>query len=394
MSRPAGGIGLKPFAAGALGGIAGYWPADSLVKRYVNALERQARLPQWWAPLYEASCNRSIFLSGAWLQCWLEVYGDDFEGFWVRWEDNGVVVGGCLLLARTISRSCVRLRTLYLNATGEARARTPLAEFNAVLHLTGFDAVIAADLACLLAEMPWDRLLICGHEDSGILGSLIPGLPAALVERELEPAPFVDLAAIAGASFEASLSGNTRGQVRRSQRLYEQRSGPVTIERASTREQALQYFHELTRLSNARWRAKGETGSFSSPAVLDFHQRLLACSWSRQGIDLICIRAGTEVVGYLYNFTDRGKVYFFQSGFAYAAGAKLKPGLLTHFLAIEYYAGQGFQEYDFLAGDARYKRSLAKRHRDLFWTVVYRDRPSMRFLLRIRRLKLQKMLQG
>jgi len=364
------------------------------VKRYVTPLERQDQLPQWWPPLYEASCNRSIFLSGAWLQCWLEVYGDDFEGLWVRWESNGNVVGGCLLLARTISRFYLRIRTIYLNATGEARERTPFAEFNAVLHLPGFDAPIAADLACLLADMPWDSLLISGHESSGILDNLIPMLPAALVERELKPAPFIDLAAIAASSFDACLSSNTRGQLRRSRRLYEQSSGRIRIERASTLEQAVQYFHELIQLSNARLRAKGETGSFSSTAVLDFHQRLLACLWPRQGIDLICVRAGDEVLGYLYNFTDSGKVYFFQSGFSFAEDAKLKPGLLTHFLAIQDYARRGFREYDLLAGDARYKRSLAKQHRNLFWTVVYRDRPSMRLLLWIRRFKPRRTLQG
>ena len=387
-------VGRKLFAQSAQGGITGYQAADSLVNRYVTLLKRQARLPQWWVPLYDASCNRSVFLSGAWLQCWLEVYGDDFDGFWVRWEEDGVVVGGCLFLERTISRSCIRLRTLYLNATGEARERTPLAEFNSILHITGFDDVIAADLARLLAEKRWDRLLVGGHEDSGLLGSLIPRLPAALVERELQPAPFVDLTTTAGTSFKVSLSSNTRSQVRRSQRLYEQKSGRIRIERASSLEQALQYFHELTRMSNARWLAKGETGSFSSPAVVDFHRRLLACLWPLHGIDLLCVRAGNEALGYLYNFLDRGKVCFFQSGFAYPADARLKPGLLTHFLAIEHYAGLGFQEYDFLAGDARYKRSLAKRHRDLIWTVVYRDRLAMRLLLWTRRFKPGAMLRG
>ncbi len=364
------------------------------MKRHVTPLERSARLPLWWAPLYNASCNRSIFLSGDWLQCWLEVYGEDFEGFWVRWENDGVVVGSCLFLARTVSRSFIRLRTLYLNATGEASARTPLAEFNAVLHLPGFEDAVGDDLARLLAEMPWDRLLISGHEDCGILGSLIPRLPAALVERELKPAPFVDLAAIAGAAFETTLGSSTRSQLRRCRRLYEQRLGPLRIERAATYEAALKYFHELTRLNNSRWQSKGETGSFSSPEVLDFHRRLLACLWPGQGIDLLCVRAGDEALGYLYNFTDRGKVYFFQSGFAYAADARLKPGLLTHSLAIDYYARLGLREYDFLAGDARYKRSLAKCHRNLFWTIAYRDRSWVRFLLWMRRFKPKTTLQG
>jgi CelD/BcsL family acetyltransferase involved in cellulose biosynthesis len=40
---------------------------------------------------------------------------------------------------------------------------------------------------------------------------------------------------------------------------------------------------------------------------------------------------------------------------------KLKPGLVAHFLAIEYYKKLGFEVYDFMGGDARYKASFSNK---------------------------------
>ena len=82
----------------------------------------------------------------------------------------------------------------------------------------------------------------------------------------------------------------------------------------------------------------------------------------------------------------QGKVFFFQSGFDYELDPARSPGMLTHALAIEHYRGRAMQEYDFLAGDARYKRSLANRCRDLHWAVLYKDQLWARAFLFGRRV--------
>ena len=58
----------------------------------------------------------------------------------------------------------------------------------------------------------------------------------------------------------------------------------------------------------------------------------------------------------------------YQSGFAYpeAAGPR-KPGLTTHWLAIEMYRAEGMRLYDFLAGEDRYKTSLSNAEIALHW---------------------------
>lgn len=354
------------------------------MRRHIESATCRAAVPAWWGPLYDASCNRSIFLSEAWIQNWLDIYGADFEVQWIHWTSGEMVVGGCLLLRRTISVRFVKLRTLYVNATGDAKFRTPLAEFNDILHLPGFEEEIAADFAQVVRSMSWSRLLLSGYLDQSLLRRCIPGLPACRVEREVRVAPFVDLRAIHDEPFEASLSGNARYQIRRTNKLYEQRFGAVTISRAHETEQAQRSLDELAALHNARWKGRGIEGSFETTEVVEFHRRMIAQLVPRGSLDLMVARAGERAIGYLYNLIDRGKVYFFQSGFAAEDDSKVKPGLLTHALAIEYYRRGSLREYDFLAGDAQYKRSLAKQHRELYWTIVYRDKLAIRALLWLR----------
>ena len=105
---------------------------------------------------------------------------------------------------------------------------------------------------------------------------------------------------------------------------------------------------------------------------------------------LLELRAGEEIIGVLYNFVYRGRVYFYQSGFRYSEDSRLKPGLLSHYLAIRHCLAQPIlTEYDFLAGDAQYKRSLAADLRPLTWMVVRRSTPAT-FLFRALRFTKRK----
>jgi CelD/BcsL family acetyltransferase involved in cellulose biosynthesis len=362
----------------------GAFAARLPVRAAISPLVSGAAIPQWWEPLSRSSCNGSVFLSSAWMQSWLEVYGNDFQGQWIRWEHERETVGGCLLVSRIVWKRCIPMRSLYLNATGEVIERAPLAEFNDILHVPGYGEAIAADFARLVQTMAWDRLLLSGYEERGVLDRLIPLLPAAEVHHEPRAAPYVDIAALPEKEFMATLTGKAGNHIRRNFRLHEEEHGELSVTTASSLEQAMQYFREMAILHNARWKSKGQDGSFSSPAVVDFHQRLIKRLWPGQTVDLVCVRGTRSIIGYLYNFIAQGKVYFFQSGFTYQDNSKLSPGLLTHSISIEHYRQRGFREYDMLAGDARYKRALAKDSRTLHWTVVYRDRIWIRAALWLR----------
>ena len=87
---------------------------------------------------------------------------------------------------------------------------------------------------------------------------------------------------------------------------------------------------------------------------------------------MLQISAGDLVLGYLYNVRLNGRVFTYQSGFDYigctdAVGPHAKPGLTYHHAAILRAQAEGATAYDFLAGPDRYKTSLARAAKRLYW---------------------------
>lgn len=356
------------------------------MKRRIAPFASTGPLPEWWTPLFDASGSDSVFLSPAWMSNWIAVYGADFTGSWVHWEIGGRVVAGCLLLERVIRVKGVPFRSQFLNATGKAGSPTPLAEFNDVLHLPGHADAVAADFVHLLQERSWGRLLLSGHEHGGVVGRALAHVGGTQTEQRRQPSPFVDLRALGDKAFETTVTGKSGTSLRRNRRDYEALLGPIEVRRADGTDEALRFFHEMRELHLARWTDLDRSTSLAADAVVDFHERVIRALVPSGGVDLLRVGTGERAVGYLYNFVVRGKAAMFQSGFDYDASSRRSPGLLTHALAIEHYRRRGLREYDFLCGDAQYKRTLCNGARELMWTTVYRNRPWIRMLLAARRL--------
>ena len=344
-------------------------------------------LPEWWAPLFEASGSDSVFLSPAWVASWVAVYGVDFTGSWVRWEVDGRVVAGCLLVERVIRIKGVPFRSQFLNATGKAEAPTPLAEFNDVLHLPGHGDAVGADFVQLLRERAWGRLLLSGHQADSVVGRALAAVGGTQTEQRCQPSPFVDLRVLGDKPFESTVTGKSGTNLRRNRRDYEAQLGEIGVQRAQSLDEALHFFDELRVLHLARWTDLDRSTSLAADAVVDFHRRVIRALFDCGSVDLLRVGNAQRPVGFLYNFVVRGKVSMFQSGFDYEPSSKRSPGLLTHALAIEHYRQCGAREYDFLSGDAQYKRTLCNGVRELMWTTIYRDRPWIRMLLAARRLR-------
>ncbi len=341
------------------------------VQRHISELDLQVDFPSWWEPLHSITSNEVVFLSKDWIATWLEIYGARFEGKWVWWSYNEKVVGGCLLLIKPIRIGPLFFRTIFLNASGATLDRSPLAECNDILCVAGFEDAIAKDMSALLSEMDWDRLVLTAASNDGVMHRIVTTAPLIAAKIEHKPAPYISFPDLPDEPFDRRLTSNTRNQVNRCRRIYESMGGSISVTLAEDLETAMQYFEEMAQMHNARWVAKGLAGSFSNQLAIEFHRKLIRRIWSSGTVDLLYVKAGEISVGVLYNFIGAGRVYFFQSGFAYQRNNQLKPGLLTHCLAIENYRCRGFREYDFLAGDSRYKRSLSTHERSLFWATIY-----------------------
>ena len=244
-----------------------------------------------------------------------------------------------------------------------------------MIHVEHNGLLLARDapaglLAGLLASLVRHGTVVLGGVDAAhaAAAAQVPALRRDLAHPA--QAHVVDLAAVRATpgGHLALLSANARQQIRRSLRRYG-KHGALGVTRAESLAEARAHLAALGRLHQETWTRRGQPGAFANPDFVAFHAALLEAAWPRGEIDLLRVAAGAEVLGYLYNFLWRGRAANYQSGFDYAAAdsAQLKPGLTCHHLAVEMYAAQGLGLYDLLAGNDRYKTSLATGTEPLHW---------------------------
>ena len=202
-----------------------------------------------------------------------------------------------------------------------------------------------------------------------------------------KPAYYVDLTKIGNTndSYLATLSQNTRNQIKRSIRFY-RNFGELKIHEADTIQSAKEMLDEMYLLSNIRKESQGIVSSIN-PFVIKFNEDLLQARFSCNEIQILKIAAGDTLLGYLYNHVYKGIVYFYQCGFQYHEDNKIRPGLVAHTLAIVYNANKNNAVYDFGAGEDRYKKSLSNGQNTLVWVRLLKPTLKMKVFKALKTIK-------
>lgn len=332
-----------------------------------------AGLEAEWRELEGRSVG-SVFLSWPWIEA--TGIGRRPGSLLVRTTHEGRLVGLGLLGMHATSPIPLRPGTLSLNETGDPLADQVMIEYNGILAEQGWETRAAEALLAAL-----DAGATTGHLDL-----MLSGVPRHWVDlcrsrgrtiRLLRPpqaAPWAALQTGPERDLPALLSGNGRRQIRRSLRHYQSR-GALILDRAADASQALDWLDGLEALHTRSWRRRGKDGAFAAPGFRDFHRRLISAGFDQGVTDLLRVRNGDIVLGYLYNLRRHQVVSAYQSGFNFEDDNLARPGLVAHVLAMELYRNEGMATYRFLAGQARYKTSLASDRDELLWMVAYR--PSM-----------------
>jgi CelD/BcsL family acetyltransferase involved in cellulose biosynthesis len=255
--------------------------------------------------------------------------------------------------------------TLFLGENGTAERDCPYVEQNGILTAAGREAELTAQ--CLHALTTAHDVVLSGVGEP--VRTAARRAASLVLTRRSHASPMVDLAAIrqSASTYLAGRSANTRQQLRRSDRFYE-RNGPIRLESAQSATAAQAMLDRLAELHQLTWQSRGKTGSFALPFFRRFHSALIEAGWPRGEVALLRLSCGELTVGLLYNFVWKRRMSAYQSGFVYRdEDRQAKPGLTCHHAAIRQALDQGLDVYDFLAGDDRYKRSLADRSYPLFW---------------------------
>lgn len=344
----------------------------------LGALPPVSELEGLWRDL-ETRARPSFFTSWSWIGVWLGHLPAHITPQLLKAVDNGRVVGLGIVVRSTRQRFGLPFcEAWHLHSTGDKQQDVVMIEHNDLLI---DDAVAHSVRPQMLAT--WQR-------HAGRASELhLPGLPGTgwypqvtqhLQREDLPRTSYgVDLVAVREKDFDyiSLLSSHARRFIRKSIKEYG-KLGELQVEVAQTVEQGLSFLDKLSSLHQSRWVALGEPGAFNGEFFQAFHRDLVTQNLPRGEIQLLRVHAGGRDLGYLYSFVRGKHLYVYQSGFDYTVLEKHgRPGLVTHALAVEYNARQGFDLYDLMVGESRYKTTMATVQETMTWTVL--RKPALRF---------------
>ncbi|MEY2687958.1 MAG: hypothetical protein RL375_2156 [Pseudomonadota bacterium] len=341
-----------------------------------------------WLAL-EARSDASFFTSWSWIGSWLACLPPDQAPHLLSARRHGELVGLALLGRRQARRhGFVSSRSLHLNASGDRVTDAIAIEYNGMLigrdEQTQVQQAMLDHLVSSLTD--WDEFYLPGLTEA----------PAGIEQArgthyivEHKPVFLVDLERVREreGDYLAVLSQQSRYQVRKSEKACA-KLGAITLDAAGTLDQANAYLEGLKALHQPYWIARGKPGAFASDFSNRFHHHLLSQAFDRGEIQLLRVKLGDSVLGYLYNFVHRGHVYNYQTGIDYSRlEGSVSPGLVCHARAVSHCAALGLDLYDFMAGDQRYKRAMSTQSSQLSWGVLQRDRLRFRAEDTLRQVK-------
>jgi CelD/BcsL family acetyltransferase involved in cellulose biosynthesis len=332
-----------------------------------------------WMEL-EKRADGNFFLSWRWIGNWLRATGT--QPLLVRASENGTILALGLMTAHRRKRLFLSVRQLCLHETGMAESDAFTIEYNNFLIARSAPAETLTQIFGMLQSAPdWDEIVLGGVEPSILSTARATGLH---VETDRHSPVFgVDLSA---GTVEDRVSQNLRAQIRQSRALAE-RAGPLALVAARSTEEALEFFEQLAALHNAYWQGRGKPGSFATDFSRKFHRALIQDQSDLASVELLQLTAGSQLLGYLYNFLYAGRVCNYQSGFSYSDDNRHRPGLIAHVMAMEQARNRGLLVYDFLAGDAHYKARLGAQMGQMIWCRLQKNRASLIAERTLRRLR-------
>ena len=351
-------------------------PSSAPIDVSLTALPDRATLAPLWQAL-EARSDASFFVSWSWIGVWLERLPPEVPARLLQARQGGQVVGLAVVVDGPPRRrfGVDFCRTAWLHATGRPELDILTIEHNDLL----IDRRVAQPVrAAMLAHWLGQLRGVTEVTLPGLAGTGWPAGTESSSRRRVVRDDWVrrsyavDLRAVraAGGDFLKLISSNSRSQIRRSLKEYGT-LGAVVLDSATEVDQALGWLDQLAELHQSHWVARGQPGAFSNAFFTQFHRMLVSRHLGDGGVQLLRVRAGDHALGYLYSFVRGGRVYFYQSGLDYGLIEKhARPGLVAHVLAAQHNAALGHDVYDFMAGESRYKLTLATLDEQMTWTTL------------------------
>ena len=323
-----------------------------------------AQLSTDWQTL-EQQANPQFFLSWKWIYSWLTQVIKQFTCYLLVVKNTDNVIGLGIFVERRITQHYCFARTQWLlHQTGEP-------EFDQI-WIENNDFLIDQRYQQSILPRIWQFLeKYHAHVDEFII-SLKKAAPQNETSPQLSKYQtgytqqdigfHIDLNTIHNlAEYLAQLSKNTRKQITRSIKLLTSQ-GKLSFNVITDIEQQLEQLSQSQHWHIDKWQPTNTQSGFINPHFTDFHQRLIKQTHVSASTLVAQLQLNDQVIGVLYCFVQQPSCYFYLSSIQPLTDNRIKLGLVLHSLLIEWLTEQmpTLRYYDFLAGEARYKRSLTK----------------------------------
>jgi CelD/BcsL family acetyltransferase involved in cellulose biosynthesis len=344
-----------------------------------GALER---IRSDWDAVYRADPEAQLFLSWTWIKAWI-------DGLRGRWFILGVKTSpsspGFVAFLPLRWRTKMRLRGGFYSEIVMAGSR--MADYTGVICRPEHETAAIAALGEHLCGLSWGRLEFDKvRMTDGRLSLLLGSLSRAGISTirkphqmqagiDLNVCPYIALPGSWDA-YLATLSANTRQKLRRVLRRIE---GSPELSVTVATEQTVE--RDIDRLL-ALWGAKWGAHKAGAARSIESNIRLMLLHCMRMGILFMPMlwRDDTLLGGLAILVDHEKKAMLFLVAGRDAGSADPPPGLALHAFSIRHAIACGFEVYDFLTGDEKYKLSLAQATRRIEGIEAERRRDSDRLL--------------
>lgn len=336
----------------------------------VNSSSPYKTIKNIWADL-EETASAPFFLSWAWISTWINTYSPELITVTAKYNDQ-VVAMGLFTASTEVRHKIIYSRQLRLHQIGNELMDQIWIEYNDFTcqdeHRS--EAVNSCLIALQNKAFVWDEIILSMSLESR--AKQIASVFKNVSIDSTQPCYSTDLTQVrtSGNSYLQSLSKNTRYQINKSTRLYQEEYGPLVIQQANSADLAKEYFREAGQYHVKRWANSGYNNAYFTK----FHENLIEYAFENKGIHLHKVTAGERTVGILYCHVKGKKVYFYLQGLQSESNAKLKPGLVAHSLITQYYMDNGYESYDYMGGSSQYKMQLSKHLANITTVTIRRQR--------------------
>lgn len=361
---------------------------DSVTCRVVSQDRELVELAGRWEDLLSASLRPEAMLTPSWLMTWWRHFGTGRTLTVGVYEADGRLVGLAPMCGRDHRyRPGVRFRRLEALGSEDGNGDGVCSDYLHLIVRPGFESAVCDAFVTGMTSGDfgrWDEWVLSAVDGTHPLNTPLrdawsrAGFP--VTETTISSSPYVTLPANWDA-YLAGLNKKRRQSLASAQRHFDAwAAGRARFHRAVDEASLHEGRDVLIDLHGQRWRAQGNVGVFNAPRFAAFHDEFMRQQLSSGGLELQWLTVNSRPVAVHYSIRAFGKVNYYQTGRVMEVPTDVRLGIVLVMRAMQDAIGRGDREFDFLAGEAQYKRLFTQTSRPIVQFRV--ARPGIRETVR------------